>query len=106
MSIQRIKKNDIVIAMKGVNEGKSGKVLEVLTSRNRVIVEGLNLIKKAMRKTKDNPQGGIVEKEGSLPAANLLLLCPQCKKGVKIGRGTDGDHRVRRCRVCEHSFDG
>ena len=106
MSISRIKKNDIVIATKGTSSGKSGKVLEVLRSRDRVIVEGLKLIKKAMRKSKDNPQGGIVEKEGTMPIANLLLLCPQCKKGVRIGRGMDGDRRVRRCRICEHSFDG
>ncbi|MDI6774723.1 MAG: 50S ribosomal protein L24 [Verrucomicrobiota bacterium] len=106
MSIQRIKKNDIVIAVRGVMRGKSGKVLEVLKSKDRAIVEGLNLIKKAMRKTKDNPQGGIVKKEGSLPLSGLLLFCPQCKKGVKISRERDGDRRARRCRKCEHSFDG
>lgn len=106
MSIQRIKKNDMVVAIRGVHAGKSGKVLEVVLSQNRAIVEGLNLIHKAMRKTKDNTQGGIVEKEGTLALANLQLYCPQCKKGVRIRRGTDGDKRVRRCRVCQHSFDG
>lgn len=106
MSIQRIKKNDIVIAVRGIAQGKSGKVLEVLKDKNRAIVEGLHLIKKAVRKSKDNPQGGIVQKEGPLPMSSLLLFCPRCKKGVRISRVRDGDRKVRRCKKCEHSFDG
>lgn len=105
MSSHRIKKNDTVIAVSGVAAGKSGKVLQVLPARDRAIVEGLNTVKKTMRKSQDNPQGGIVEKEAPLALSNLMLYCPDCKKGVKINRIKDGDRRVRRCRLCTHVFD-
>jgi large subunit ribosomal protein L24 len=102
----RIKKNDTVIAVSGVNTGKSGKVLQVLPARERALVEGLNMVKKTLRKTQDTPQGGIVEKESPIALSNLMLYCPQCKKGVKVSRQEDGDMRVRKCKLCGHAFDG
>lgn len=106
MSLLRIKKNDIVIATTGVHAGKSGKVLQVLPSRGRAIVERLNLMKKCMRKTKDNPQGGIVEKEGTISLSNLMLYCPDCKKGVRMRRVSANGKNVRKCKSCGHSFEG
>ena len=104
MSVQRIKKDDIVIAVAGVNTGKTGKVLQVSRHGKRAIVEGLNLVKKALRKTQENPQGGISEKEAPLQLSNLMLYCPNDKKGVKVARIKDGDHNIRKCKVCGHSF--
>lgn len=105
MSIERIRKNDAVIAVSGTSAGKSGKVLQVLPAKGRAIVEGLNLVKKCMRKTQDNPQGGIAEKEAPIALSNLMLQCPDCKKGVKISRSRDGDKSIRKCRSCGHAFD-
>lgn len=105
MSGQRIKKNDTVVAVAGVNAGKTGKVLEVLPKRGRALVEGLNLVKKTMRKTQDNPQGGIAEKEIALEISNLMPYCPDCKKGVRVRRSREGGKGVRKCAHCEHSFD-
>ena len=68
-----VKKNDEVVVLSGAHRGKRGKVLEVLRTKNRVLIEGVNLIKKAMRKTQDNPQGGIVEREGSVHVSNVML---------------------------------
>ena len=68
-----IKKNDEVVVLSGTQRGKRGKVLEVLRQRGRVIVEGVNLIKKAERKTQDRPQGGIVEREGALHISKIML---------------------------------
>lgn len=68
-----VKKNDQVVVIAGSNRGQRGKVLEVIGSKNRVLVEGVNLIKKAARKSQDNPQGGIVEREGSLHISNVML---------------------------------
>jgi large subunit ribosomal protein L24 len=68
-----IKKNDEVVILSGTQRGKRGKVLEVLRERSRVIVEGINLIKKAERKTQDRPQGGIVEREGALHISKIML---------------------------------
>ncbi|MBN2301197.1 MAG: 50S ribosomal protein L24 [Lentisphaerae bacterium] len=105
MSVPKIKKNDVVIAIAGVNAGKTGKVLQVFPSRGRVIVEGLNLIKKNMRKSQDNPNGAVVEKEASMAVSNLMLYCPECKKGVRILRIKEGKKRIRKCKLCVYSFD-
>jgi large subunit ribosomal protein L24 len=106
VSAHRIKKNDTVIAISGANVGRSGKVLQVMPAGNRVLVEGLNLVKKALRKTQDNPQGGIAEKEAPIDISNLMLYCPHDKKGVKVRIEADGDRKIRKCKRCGHAFDG
>ena len=106
MSILTIKKHDTVIARGGKSAGKSGKVLQVFPLRNRVVVEGLNLVKKCLRKTQDTPKGGIIDKEAPLSVSKVMLYCPSCKKGVRISRVKDGERRVRKCKKCGHSFDG
>jgi large subunit ribosomal protein L24 len=105
VSIPRIKKGDTVAAIAGVNAGKSGKVLQVIPAKNRVLVEGVNLGKKTLRKTQETPQGGIVEKEKPMALSNVLLYCPECKKGVRTGRAQDGERRTRKCKACGHAFD-
>lgn len=67
----RIKKGDTVQAISGEDKGKSGKVLEVLFGGEKVLVEGLNFVKKHMRKTQENPQGGVFEKEAPIHISNL-----------------------------------
>lgn len=106
MSVLRIKKDDIVVARAGADVGKTGKVLQVLPAQERAIVEGLNVVKYAMRKTQDNPQGGISEKEASIELTNLMPYCPHDKKGVKVRIERDGEKKVRKCKVCGHAFDG
>jgi len=68
-----IKKNDEVVVLSGTQRGKRGKVLEVLRDRSRVIVEGVNFIKKSTRKSQDQPEGGIVEREGALHISKIML---------------------------------
>ncbi len=67
----KIKKGDTVQAIAGDDKGKTGKVLQVLPETGRALVEGLNFVKKHMRKTQDNPQGGVVEKEAPINLSNL-----------------------------------
>ena len=67
----RIKKGDLVKAVTGDDKGKTGKVLQVLSGNQRAVVEGLNFVKKHMRKTQDNPKGGVFEKEASIHISNL-----------------------------------
>ena len=77
MSAQRstsklsVRRDDVVMVISGDERGKTGKVLRVLPSRRMVVVEGLNLVKRHVRKTQDNPQGGIVEKESPFPVSKL-----------------------------------
>ena len=102
-----IRKNDNVVVTTGKDRGKRGRVLKVLPLKNRLIVEGVNLIK---RHTKPNPQrgvkGGLVEREAGLHASNVQLLCPECGKPTRIGKKILGDGRkVRVCRKCEGVVD-
>ena len=101
---KRIKKGDTVAVTAGASSGKTGKVMQVLT--DRAIVEGLNLVKKSLRKSQDNPQGGIAEKESPIALSNLMLYCPDCKKGVRTSALKDGDKRLRKCKPCGHMFEG
>ena len=102
-----IRKNDSVLVITGKDRGKRGRVLKVLPERNRLIVEGVNMIK---RHTKSNPgkqvKGGIVAREASLHASNVQLVCPECGVQTRIGRKLLGDGRkVRVCRKCEGVVD-
>ena len=70
---KRIKRGDEVVVISGEHKGRSGKILEILPTKNRVIVEGVNLVKRHERKTQDNPEGAIVEREASLHYSNVML---------------------------------
>ncbi len=83
-----VKKNDEVVVLSGTQQGKRGKVLEVLRDRSRVIIEGVNFIKKAARKTQDQPQGGIIEREGALHISKIMLAADyDARKGAKPAEG-------------------
>jgi large subunit ribosomal protein L24 len=102
-----IRRNDNVVVITGKDRGKRGRVLKVVPSTNRLIVEGVNFIK---RHTKPNPQrqikGGVVEREASLHASNVQLVCPECGKPTRLGRKVLADGRkVRVCRKCEGVVD-
>jgi len=102
-----IRRNDNVVVITGKDRGKRGRVLKVVPAKNRLVVEGVNFIK---RHTKPNPQrqikGGVVEREAALHASNVQLVCPECGKPTRLGRKILGDGRkVRICRKCEGVVD-
>lgn len=96
-----LKKNDLVITLTGKDKGKTGKILKVLRDKNKVIVEKINIVKRHIRPTQVNPQGGIIEKEMPIHISNVLLYCKKCQKGVRIGKKLleDGS-KVRVCKKC------
>jgi len=101
-----IKKNDMVMVIKGKEKGKSGKVLRVFPEKQKVVVEKLNFIKRHVRPNQQMRQGGIVEKEAPLPVANLMVLCSKCNKPVRIGKKLLEDgKRVRVCTKCGDVLD-
>jgi large subunit ribosomal protein L24 len=84
-----VKKNDEVVVLSGTQQGKRGKVLQVLRDRNRVIIEGVNFIKKASRKTQEQPQGGIIEREGTLHISKVMLAADyDSRKGATAAAET------------------
>ena len=105
MSINRIKKGDEVVAISGVNAGKTGKVLFVDSEQGRAIVEGINVKKKTVRRSQDNPQGGITDREAPIALSNLMPYDPEAKKGVRISRAKDGEKPVRKSKASSHVFD-
>jgi len=101
----KIKKNDIVVVLAGKNKGKSGKVLALFPIRKRAIVEGVNLVKKHARRTREDQKGGIVEKESTIHISNLALFCKSCNKATKVGYDMlkDGS-KARYCKACKEIF--
>jgi len=106
MALSRIRKNDTVVVIAGRERGKTGKVLRVLHDRGRVLVEQVNLIKRHQKPRGVQSPGGIVEREASLHASNVQLVCPECGAMTRVGRKVLGDGRkVRICRKCEGVVD-
>ena len=97
-------KNDTVKILAGKYKDKTGKVLKVFTKTNRVIVEGVNIIKRHTKPSQKNQQGGIVEKEAPIHASNLIVICPKCTRPTRIGhKYIDDGSKVR---VCKHADCG
>ena len=85
-----IKRNDVVMVIAGAHKGKSGKVLEIRAAKNRAVVEGVAMIKKHLKKSQENPQGKIAEREGTIHVSNLMLLSrfEQSKRAKKPAPAT------------------
>lgn len=101
-----IKKNDMVRIIAGNDRGKQGRVLKVFPEENKIIVEGINFIKRHTRPNQKLPQGGIVEKEAPIHASNAMLICPKCNELTKTGmkeikdEATNKVNRIRYCKSC------
>ncbi len=96
-----IKKNDTVILISGDEKGKSGRVLSILHSKDRVIIERLNMIKKHMKPSKTYSQGGIIEKEAPVYLSKVMLVCPKCSKPTRIGNTIlENGKKIRSCKKC------
>ncbi|MDP6853352.1 MAG: 50S ribosomal protein L24 [Candidatus Marinimicrobia bacterium] len=87
----KIKKGDIVKVITGSDSGKQGRVIKVFLDKDRVVVEGVNIVKKHARPTQDNPQGGIIEKEASIHISNLMLVAGDSP--TRVGYKTLDDGR-------------
>lgn len=96
-----IRKNDTVMVMTGKYKGKTGKVVAVMAAEGRALVEKINMVKRHQKPNQKLPQGGVVEKEASLHLSNLLVYCPKCSKGARMGvkKAKDGK-KQRVCKKC------
>jgi large subunit ribosomal protein L24 len=103
--MQRIKKGDTVQVIAGKDKGQTGEVIKVLIDDNRVIVNGVNIVKRH-QKARPGPSGQqipaqIVEKDAPLHLSNVMLQCPACKNPVRVGyRVRDDGYKVRVCKKC------
>ena len=95
-----VKKDDTVLIISGDDRGKSGKVLAVSPKEGKVIVEGLNMVKKHVKPRKMGDQGGIVEAESAIYASKVEVVCPSCKKRTRVGHKLHQDGTKQR--ICKH----
>ena len=101
-----VKKGDRVKVIAGKDKGKEGEIIRALPKKGRVVVEKVNVVKKAMRPTQANPQGGISSIEAPINASNVMLVCPSCKAATRVGHRFDEEgkkHRV--CKKCGKDID-
>ncbi len=104
----RIKKNDLVVVLAGRDKRMRGKVLEVMPDRQRVVVEGVNLVKRHVKAGRDPkaPQGGIIDTPAPLHISNVKLVCPRCNQPARFGvRRLEDGKKVRFCRKCNENVD-
>ncbi len=101
-----VKKGDSVLVLSGKDRGKRGKVLEVRPREGKVLVEGINVVKKHQKPTQKVMQGGIIDKEIPLDRSNVMLICKRCGKPTRTGRSVLADGRsVRVCKRCGEMLD-
>jgi large subunit ribosomal protein L24 len=100
-----IRKGDKVHIIAGKDKGKDGKILHAYPYKERVMVEGVSMIKKHTRPTQRVPQGGIVTVEGTIHVSNVMLVCPNCAQPTRIAKRRDGGTRVRVCKKCGKDID-
>jgi len=97
----KIRKNDMVLVISGNQKGKKGKVLKVFPKTEKIIVEGVRLIKRHSKPTQKNPKGGIIEKEASINVSNVMVICSKCNTATRVGIKTLEDGRKARvCKSC------
>jgi large subunit ribosomal protein L24 len=102
-----VKKDDLVVVLAGKDKNKKGKILKSIPKKNRVIVEGVNVIKKHQKPNYANPEGGIIKKEAPIHVSNVLIFCESCGKGVRTKMKTDEEmnKKIRICVKCGYEFD-
>lgn len=101
-----LKKGDTVLVLSGKDKDKKGRILVVMPKKERIIVEGVNIIKKHQKPSRKYPQGGIIEKEAPIHISKVLLICPKCDKPTRIGaRFLEDGRKVRVCKKCGEVVD-
>jgi large subunit ribosomal protein L24 len=95
----RLRKNDVVKVISGKDKGKTGRILSIESDSMRAVVEGLNMVKKAVKKKKQNQQGGITSVEAPVALGKLMILCKKCG-ATRIAYKIEGERKTRVCRKC------
>jgi len=100
----KIKKGDQVQIIAGKNKGKKGKVVHVLPSAGRIVVEKINMVKKHVKPKNENEKGKIVEVAASFDVSNAMAICPNCGKATRVGYLIKNGDKNRFCKKCNKEF--
>jgi len=97
----KIKKNDTVLIISGKDRGKKGKVLKAFPKENKVLVEGVNIVKKHQRPRRQGEKGQIIQLPKPIDVSNVKLICSKCGKATRVGYKIVGDRKFRICKKCQ-----
>jgi large subunit ribosomal protein L24 len=101
----KVKREDTVLVITGKERGKTGVVRQVIPGEGRVVISGVNVVKRHMRPRADRP-GGIIEREAPLHMSNVMVVCKSCSKPTRVAfRLRDDGRKVRYCRRCDQALD-
>ena len=100
-----IKKGDTVLVLSGKDKGKQGKVVEAMPKKDKVVVEGINEVKRHTKPNGANPEGGIITKPAPITASKLQVVCPPCKKATRVKMVQVAGKNVRACKRCGEVID-
>ena len=100
-----VKKGDTVLVLSGKDKGKEGKIVEALPKKAKVVVAGVNKVKRHTKPSQTNPQGGIIVKEAPMHACKVMLVCPACSKATRIAKKEVNGKMVRACKKCGEVID-
>jgi large subunit ribosomal protein L24 len=95
----KIRRDDQVMVIAGKDRGKTGKVLRINKNNGRVFVQGVNMVKKAVKPKRQNEKGGIIDIEAGLDLSNVQIMCKKCGP-TRIGYTFEGDEKRRKCKKC------
>lgn len=102
----KVKKGDVVKVIAGNDRGKRGEVMKVLLEGERLIVKGVNIITRHQRPTARQREGGIIEREGTIHASNVLVICPSCDRPTRVGfKISATGEKMRTCKQCQETFE-
>ena len=100
-----VKKDDTVVVLSGKDKGKQGKIVAALPKKGKVVVEGVNKVKRHTKPNVKAPQGGIIVKEMPMPACKVMLVCPSCSKPTRVAHKEVNGKSVRACKKCGEVID-
>jgi large subunit ribosomal protein L24 len=101
-----VKKGDTVVILSGKDKGKKGKIIEALPKKGKIVVEGVNKVKRHAKPTQKTPQGGILVKEAPLHSSKAMLVCPACDKPTRIKKSAlSNGNNARACKKCGEIID-
>ena len=104
--MRRIQRDDLVEIRSGKDRGRRGQVRQLLPKRDRVVVQGANIVKRHMRPTQMGAPAGIIEREAPLHLSNVLLVCPNCDRPTRVGfRERPDASKTRVCKRCQGDID-
>jgi len=100
-----IKKGDTVLVLSGKDKGKQGKIVEAMPKKEKVVVEGINEVKRHTKPNGANPQGGIITKPAPMAVSKVQVVCPACKKATRVKMVVVAGKNVRACKRCGEIID-